>query len=174
MVTVYSLIYKETLEEKILQRASQKSTIQQLVMTGGHVHGDLLAPEDIVSLLIDDPQLEQILKEIPAQFRSQPSKRWWSLNPETLEVWAVGFYILLRAVDRFAANYTTFPGHAMDEEISRLKTTAVGLLSDLGCNGSTLIKDLINEMCRSGAAELHAVATYVGEVASHEIIKMGG
>ncbi|GKE73914.1 hypothetical protein Tco_1535955, partial [Tanacetum coccineum] len=66
-VTVYSLICKETLEEKILQRASQKSTIQQLVMTSGHVQGDLLAPEDIVSLLIDDPQLEQILEEIPAQ-----------------------------------------------------------------------------------------------------------
>ncbi|GKE86050.1 hypothetical protein Tco_1559792 [Tanacetum coccineum] len=67
IVTVYSLICKETLEEKILQRASQKSTIQQLVMTSGHVQGDLLAPEDIVSLLIDDPQLEQILEEIPAQ-----------------------------------------------------------------------------------------------------------
>ncbi|GKB51982.1 hybrid signal transduction histidine kinase M, partial [Tanacetum coccineum] len=61
---------------------------------------------------------------------------------------------------------------AMDEEISRLKTTAVGLLSDLGCNGSTLTEDLINEMCRYGAAELHAVAAYVGGVASQEIIKL--
>ncbi|GJW00847.1 DNA helicase INO80 isoform X2 [Tanacetum coccineum] len=58
-VTVYRLICKETFEENILQRASQKSTVQQLVMTGGHVEGDLLAPEDIVSLLIHDPQLEQ-------------------------------------------------------------------------------------------------------------------
>ena len=64
---MYRLICKETVEEKILQRASQKSTVQQLVMTGGHVQGDLLAPEDVVSLLIDDPQLEQKLKEIPAQ-----------------------------------------------------------------------------------------------------------
>ena len=44
----------------------------------------------------------------------------------------------------------------MDEDISRLKTTAVSLLSDLGCNGSTLTEDLINEMCRFGAAKLHA------------------
>ncbi|GJR38903.1 probable phospholipid-transporting ATPase 4 [Tanacetum coccineum] len=88
---------------------------------------------------------------------------------------AVGFYILLRAVDRFATNYNTFPGQfdgAMDEEIFILKTTAVGLLSDLGCNGSTLTEDLINEMCRYGAAELHAVAAYVGGVASKEIIKV--
>lgn len=66
-VTVYRLICKETVEEKILQRASQKNTVQQLVMTGGHVQGDLLAPEDVVSLLLDDAQLEQKLREIPVQ-----------------------------------------------------------------------------------------------------------
>ncbi|KAL6009950.1 hypothetical protein ACLOJK_000381 [Asimina triloba] len=63
-VTVYRLICKETIEEKILQRASQKNTVQQLVMTGGHVQGnELLGPEDVVSLLFDDAQLEQKLKE---------------------------------------------------------------------------------------------------------------
>ncbi|KAI3760684.1 hypothetical protein L1987_51082 [Smallanthus sonchifolius] len=74
-VTVYRLICKETVEEKILQRASQKSTVQQLVMTGGHVQGDLLAPEDVVSLLIDDAQLEQKLKEIPAQAKDGQKKK---------------------------------------------------------------------------------------------------
>ncbi|XP_030460396.1 NEDD8-activating enzyme E1 regulatory subunit AXR1-like [Syzygium oleosum] len=88
---------------------------------------------------------------------------------------AVGFSILLRAVDRFAANYNSFPGEfegEMDEDISRLKTTAVGLLSDLGCNGQTLTEDLISEMCRFGAAELHAVAAFIGGVASQEVIKL--
>lgn len=64
---MYRLICKETVEEKILQRANQKSTVQQLVMTGGHVQGELLAPEDVVSLLLDDAQLEQKLREIPLQ-----------------------------------------------------------------------------------------------------------
>ncbi|KAJ4851232.1 NEDD8-activating enzyme E1 regulatory subunit axr1 [Turnera subulata] len=88
---------------------------------------------------------------------------------------AMGFYILLRAADRFAANYNSFPGQfegAMDEDISRLKTTAVGLLSDLGCNGSILTEDLINEMCRFGASELHAVAAFIGGIASQEVIKL--
>ncbi|XP_019246966.1 PREDICTED: NEDD8-activating enzyme E1 regulatory subunit AXR1-like isoform X2 [Nicotiana attenuata] len=88
---------------------------------------------------------------------------------------AVGLYILLRAADRFAANYNKFPGQfdgEMDEDISRLKTTAVGLLNDLGCNGSALSEDLINEMCRYGASELHAVAAFVGGVASQEVIKL--
>ncbi|KAL9232600.1 hypothetical protein vseg_007695 [Gypsophila vaccaria] len=74
-VTVYRLICKETVEEKILQRASQKSTVQQLVMTGGHVQGDLLAPEDVVSLLLDDAQLEQKLKEIPTQVKDKQKKK---------------------------------------------------------------------------------------------------
>ncbi|XP_070055578.1 chromatin-remodeling ATPase INO80 isoform X2 [Nicotiana tomentosiformis] len=74
-VTVYRLICKETVEEKILQRASQKNTVQQLVMTGGHVQGDLLAPEDVVSLLIDDKQLEQKLKEIPLQAKERQKRK---------------------------------------------------------------------------------------------------
>lgn len=75
-VTVYRLICKETVEEKILQRASQKNTVQQLVMTGGHVQGDLLKPEDVVSLLLDDAQLEQKLREVPLQTKDrQKSKR---------------------------------------------------------------------------------------------------
>ncbi|XWS66310.1 hypothetical protein CRYUN_Cryun05aG0188700 [Craigia yunnanensis] len=74
-VTVYRLICKETVEEKILQRASQKSTVQQLVMTGGHVQGDLLAPEDVVSLLLDDAQMEQKLREIPLQAKDRLQKK---------------------------------------------------------------------------------------------------
>ncbi|XP_010279573.1 PREDICTED: DNA helicase INO80-like isoform X2 [Nelumbo nucifera] len=73
-VTVYRLICKETVEEKILQRASQKNAVQQLVMTGGHVQGDLLTPEDVVSLLLDDAQLERKLREAPAQGKDLQKK----------------------------------------------------------------------------------------------------
>ncbi|CAL0321559.1 unnamed protein product [Lupinus luteus] len=75
VVTVYRLICKETVEEKILLRASQKSTVQHLVMTGGSVGGDILAPEDVVSLLLDDPQLERKLKEIPLQVKDKQKRK---------------------------------------------------------------------------------------------------
>ncbi|KAG9454766.1 hypothetical protein H6P81_007670 [Aristolochia fimbriata] len=74
-VTVYRLICKETVEEKILQRASQKNTVQQLVMTGGHVQGDYMPAEDVVSLLLDDAQLEQKLREAPQAKDRQKKKR---------------------------------------------------------------------------------------------------
>ncbi|KAL9273000.1 NEDD8-activating enzyme E1 regulatory subunit AXR1-like protein, partial [Drosera capensis] len=96
-------------------------------------------------------------------------------NVPHLQNMASSFYCLLRAVDRYAANFSSFPGQfdgEMDEDISRLKTIAVGLLSEIGCNGVTLSEDLIYEMCRYGAAELHAVAAFIGGIASQEIIKL--
>ncbi|RRT42591.1 hypothetical protein BHE74_00057458 [Ensete ventricosum] len=96
------------------------------------------------------------------------------LNDEDYS-YAVGFYILLRAVDRFAANYNRLPGifdSGLNEEISRLKLIAVGILSELGLNGPTLSEDLVTEMCRFGGAELHPVAAFIGGVASQEVIKL--
>ncbi|KAL1225590.1 Chromatin-remodeling ATPase INO80 [Cardamine amara subsp. amara] len=78
-VTVYRLICKETVEEKILHRASQKNTVQQLVMTGGHVQGDdVFGAADVVSLLMDDAeaaQLEQKFRELPLQVKDRQKKK---------------------------------------------------------------------------------------------------
>ncbi|XP_021774138.1 NEDD8-activating enzyme E1 regulatory subunit AXR1-like isoform X2 [Chenopodium quinoa] len=60
----------------------------------------------------------------------------------------------------------------IDEDISRLKTLAVSLLTDMGCSGSILTEDLIYEICRFGAAELHAVSAFIGGIASQEVIKL--
>lgn len=60
---MYRMICKGTVEEKILKRASQKNTVQQLVMTGGQSQGDVFQAEEVVSLLLDDAELEQRLKE---------------------------------------------------------------------------------------------------------------
>ncbi|KFK31127.1 hypothetical protein AALP_AA6G071300 [Arabis alpina] len=88
---------------------------------------------------------------------------------------AIGFYILLRAVDKFAATYKKFPGQfdgEIDEDASRLKTTALSLLNEMGCNDYILPEELCNEMCRFGASELHVVAAFVGGIASQEMIKL--
>lgn len=60
---MYRLICKGTVEEKIVKRASQKNTVQQLVMTGGHSQGDIFEAEEVVSLLLDDAELEQKMKD---------------------------------------------------------------------------------------------------------------
>ncbi|XP_013630891.1 PREDICTED: NEDD8-activating enzyme E1 regulatory subunit isoform X2 [Brassica oleracea var. oleracea] len=89
---------------------------------------------------------------------------------------AIGFYILLRAVDRFAATYNKFPGQFdggdIEEDASRLRTIAPSVINEMGCDGYELPEELCNEMCRFGAAELHVVAAFIGGIASQEVIKL--
>ncbi|VDI53953.1 DNA helicase INO80 [Mytilus galloprovincialis] len=58
-VTVYRLICKGTIEERILQRAKEKSEIQRMVISGGTYRQDVLKPKEVVSLLIDDEEMER-------------------------------------------------------------------------------------------------------------------
>ncbi|KAG2181239.1 hypothetical protein INT43_008822 [Umbelopsis isabellina] len=53
-VTVYRLITKGTIEERILMRAKQKDEIQKVVISGGEFKQVDFKPREIVSLLLDD------------------------------------------------------------------------------------------------------------------------
>uniref|UniRef100_A0A8C2KU13 Chromatin-remodeling ATPase INO80 n=1 Tax=Cyprinus carpio TaxID=7962 RepID=A0A8C2KU13_CYPCA len=61
-VTVYRLICKGTIEERILQRAKEKSEIQRMVISGENFKPDTLKPKEVVSLLLDDEELEKKLR----------------------------------------------------------------------------------------------------------------
>ncbi|CAJ0763030.1 11869_t:CDS:10 [Entrophospora sp. SA101] len=67
-VTVYRLITKGTIEERILQRAKQKDEIQRVVISGGEFKQVDFKPREIVSLLLDDDELD-------TKFREQQLKR---------------------------------------------------------------------------------------------------
>jgi len=62
-VTVYRLITKGTIEERILQRAKQKDEIQKVVISGGEFKQVDFKPREIVSLLLEDDELEAKLRE---------------------------------------------------------------------------------------------------------------
>lgn len=57
-VTVYRLIVRGTIEEKILQRAREKSEIQKMVISGGDFRPDAFKAKEMVSLLLDDDEME--------------------------------------------------------------------------------------------------------------------
>lgn len=57
-VTVYRLITQHSIEERILQRAKEKSEIQRMVISGGNLKPDTLKPKEVVSLLLDDDEIE--------------------------------------------------------------------------------------------------------------------
>merc|ERR1719291_1019357 len=62
-VTVYRLVCKGTIEERILQRAREKEEIHRMVIQGGSFKGKGgdLKPKEVVSLLLDDD--EKVEKE---------------------------------------------------------------------------------------------------------------
>ncbi|CAL8317883.1 unnamed protein product [Boreogadus saida] len=61
-VTVYRLICQGSIEERILQRAKEKSEIQRVVISGGNFKPDTLKPKEVVGLLLDDDELENKLR----------------------------------------------------------------------------------------------------------------
>nr|NP_732413.1 INO80 complex subunit [Drosophila melanogaster]Q9VDY1.2 RecName: Full=Chromatin-remodeling ATPase INO80; Short=dINO80 [Drosophila melanogaster]AAF55658.2 INO80 complex subunit [Drosophila melanogaster]AFH41853.1 FI17525p1 [Drosophila melanogaster] len=83
-VTVYRLICKGTIEERILQRAREKSEIQRMVISGGNFKPDTLKPKEVVSLLLDDEEIEMKYRQeaklqssspIPAATQSERKRR---------------------------------------------------------------------------------------------------
>ncbi|CAL1585938.1 unnamed protein product [Knipowitschia caucasica] len=70
-VTVYRLICQGSIEERILQRAKEKSEIQRVVISGGNFKPDTLKPKEVVSLLLDDDELEKKLRQRQDEKRMQ-------------------------------------------------------------------------------------------------------
>ncbi|XP_013388979.2 uncharacterized protein LOC106157780 [Lingula anatina] len=62
-VTVYRLICKGSIEERILERAKEKSEIHRMVISGGSFRPDTLKPKEVVSLLLDDSEMTRKLKQ---------------------------------------------------------------------------------------------------------------
>ncbi|XP_063244767.1 NEDD8-activating enzyme E1 regulatory subunit isoform X1 [Bacillus rossius redtenbacheri] len=91
-------------------------------------------------------------------------------NPESTMI----FYIMLRGVDRFYAEYNMYPGefdNQVEPDIAKLKACISKLLVEWGC-GPFPKDDYVHEICRCGAAELHSVAAFVGGCAAQETIKL--
>ncbi|KAH8292007.1 hypothetical protein KR054_003340 [Drosophila jambulina] len=83
-VTVYRLICKGTIEERILQRAREKSEIQRMVISGGNFKPDTLKPKEVVSLLLDDEEIEMKYRQeanlqssspVPAEAQGERKRR---------------------------------------------------------------------------------------------------
>ncbi|PVD25847.1 hypothetical protein C0Q70_13511 [Pomacea canaliculata] len=74
-VTVYRLICQGTIEERILQRAKEKSEIQKMVISGGSYRPDTLKPTEVVSLLIDDDEMEKKLRQRQAEKKEDGRRR---------------------------------------------------------------------------------------------------
>uniref|UniRef100_A0AAG5DDM8 NEDD8-activating enzyme E1 regulatory subunit n=1 Tax=Anopheles atroparvus TaxID=41427 RepID=A0AAG5DDM8_ANOAO len=84
----------------------------------------------------------------------------------------MGHYIMLRALDRFQADYGCVPGESEAEsDTTRIKSLAGKMISEWGI-GTPLNDDLAHEICRYGGAEIHSISAYLGGCIAHELIKL--
>ncbi|KAA6425651.1 MAG: NEDD8-activating enzyme E1 regulatory subunit-like [Trebouxia sp. A1-2] len=84
-------------------------------------------------------------------------------------------YILLRAADRFYSKHHRYPGlydQEVDGDIPALKHIATSIVQDSSSGPASISDDLVGELCRFGAGELHCVAAVMGGMASQEAIKL--
>jgi len=85
-------------------------------------------------------------------------------------------YLLLRASRAFRAERSRWPGEVDSEgdtDIPALKQCVTEVAKELGINGGScpVGDELIQEFCRWAGAEMHAVASVMGGIASQEAIK---
>ncbi|MCQ2817816.1 MAG: SNF2-related protein, partial [archaeon] len=60
LVSVYRLVTKGTIEERILKRAQQKKNIQTTVYSGGAFKADIFKQKDIVELLYSEEEMQKM------------------------------------------------------------------------------------------------------------------
>lgn len=85
----------------------------------------------------------------------------------------IAFYLLFRGVDQFFKSHRRYPGEEdVETDIGFLKKSVTAVLASLSLPTNSISDDLIHEMVRAGASELHNIAALMGGVASQEIIKI--
>ncbi|KAJ3308513.1 NEDD8-activating enzyme E1 regulatory subunit, partial [Gonapodya sp. JEL0774] len=77
------------------------------------------------------------------------------------------YYVLLRATDRFFAVHHRYPGADsadVEMDMALLKKQVNSVLAGWGVQGASVGDEYVHEIVRSGASELHAVASLMGGV----------
>ena len=66
-VSIYRLITKGTVEERIVKRAKQKQNVQATVYSGGAFKGDVFKPKEVIELLYDEDERKKHQQMIASQ-----------------------------------------------------------------------------------------------------------
>jgi amyloid beta precursor protein binding protein 1 len=83
------------------------------------------------------------------------------------------WYFMLRAADRFYTEHKRYPGSddaTVQQDAVALKAIVDKLLAELSIT-VPIDEKYVKEIVRFGAAELHPIASFIGGVASEEVIK---
>lgn len=85
------------------------------------------------------------------------------------------YVVLMYAIDKFYRQYQRYPGlhdDDMEDDVGALKAAAAAVMTEAGVTGVTICDDVVVEMVRCGASELHIVGAVMGAMVSQEAIKL--
>jgi len=99
------------------------------------------------------------------------------INKDNIEFWDEKgkWFLAYYAADRFQMEHGRLPGDRNSDPLGdfpALKKISDQALVDLGLEKDALEDKYLQEMCRFGGSQIHTTASYLGGVASQEIIKL--
>ncbi|XP_033112932.1 chromatin-remodeling ATPase INO80-like [Anneissia japonica] len=146
-VTVYRLICKGTIEEKILQRAKEKSEIQRMVISGGNFRPDQLKPKEVVSFLLDDEDIEKTYskrkqEKLPAKRESGVKKLKGGAGSSNVESIPVSNDFDDSLMNLDSAIPSPLSVVSVSSDSTRLSSTPIQQHDDNSNDGLILIEDV--------------------------------
>lgn len=90
----------------------------------------------------------------------------------------MSWYLVYRATERFCSEKGRYPGTngipvELDDKDLRNRVRVLGKEMRMeGLVEKAVTDDMVTEMCRYGAAELHPMASLLGGIAAHEVVKV--
>jgi len=99
----------------------------------------------------------------------------WTSNLEGNSEFEGAYYMMLRGVDRFKTEFSSWPGSLerdFETDIAKLKVCVAKVMAEYNVNNVQVNDDYAHEVCRYGGAELHAMAAIIGGSAAQEAIKI--
>jgi amyloid beta precursor protein binding protein 1 len=85
------------------------------------------------------------------------------------------WYLMIRIADAFRTKHGRYPGMFDDQvesDVKALRDVANTFLAARGLQPSLIKDDVLHEISRYGATELHNIAAFLGGVAAQEVIKL--
>ncbi|KAG0378282.1 NEDD8-activating enzyme E1 regulatory subunit [Mortierella sp. AD032] len=167
-VTLQS-IYKTKAKQDVQEVSKLVDTVLESV---GLAPGSI-APEEIETFCKYSAFLKVIryrsLEDEYTQPKTKQIASWLSEEDSLLTQ-----YVLLRASDSFFEDHGRYPGEGDDweEDVDHLHANVATLLQSWGVDTEVISKDLTHEICRFGRGAIHNIASFMGGVASQEVIKL--
>ena len=161
-------IYKKKAQEdvntmlKMLQEHCPTSTISELEVQSFCKNANYLSVIRTSSIFNEFQANSELCKQIIDPSFNEPND-----SNEELHI-----YIALKLSERFYSKHSRYVGQFdVENDIFELKRELKDLNASL--NSNVLLKDeFIEELCRYGGCELHAISSFIGACASHEAIKL--